>query len=266
MDMRIHEPVLRLHGLVAWLSILFLTATVSTAPADQADAYWHKGEELYEAHHLAPGRFEEALAYYEKAVALRPGDYRFLWELSKRYQIYGQTLGEDQRRQKLKAWKKGARHGRRAVDAEPNGKEGHFYYMANLGAIAQLKGTLDSLWRFPKIRNHMENALRLDPDWPPALLAKAQYLMEIPGLFGGDKEEARSLLQRVVELDPDHLPTYVALARLLTLEGRYEEALASLDKVLLCEKPRHVANYVKVDRPRAEAVRDEIMKKRSVAR
>lgn len=264
--MRTHEHVSCLLRLLACLSVLFLAATGSTAPAEQAEAYWQRGEVFYETHHLAPGRFEEALAEYEKAVALRPGDYRFLWELSKRYQIYGQTLGEDQRRQKLRAWKKGAKHGQRAVDADPNGKEGHFYYMANLGAIAQLKGALDSLWRFPKIRNHMEKALRLDPDWPPALLAKAQYLMEIPGLFGGDKEEARRLLERVIALDPGHLPTYVALARLLALEGRYEEALASLDKVLLCEKPRHLANYIKVDRPRAEAVRDEILEKNPAAR
>jgi tetratricopeptide (TPR) repeat protein len=229
--------------------------------AEQVEEYWKKAEELYESHHLAPNRFEEALGWYEKAVALRQHDYELLWELSKRYQIYGQTLGDDQKKQKLAAWERGLEHGQRAVEVNPNGKEGHFYYMANMGAIAQRKGTLTSLWKFRKIKKAMDRTLEIDPNWPPILLARAQYLMEMPGIFGGDKEEAMRLCQRVIELDPDHLPTYVCVAQLLADEGRYDEAIACLDKVLLCEEPRQYPNYLKVDRPRAEAVLKEIMQK-----
>jgi tetratricopeptide (TPR) repeat protein len=233
----------------------------SLVHADQVEEYWQNAEELYESHHLAPDRFEQALKWYEKAVALRQNDYELLWELSKRYQIYGQTLGDDQKKQKLTAWKKGLEYGERAVEVNPNGKEGHFYYMANMGAIVQLKGMLTSLWKFRKIKKQMDRTLAIDPNWPPILLARAQYLMEMPGIFGGDKEEAMRLCQRVIELDPDHLPTYVCMAQLLADEGRYDEAIASLDKVLLCEEPRQYPNYLKVDRPRAEAVLEEIMKK-----
>lgn len=248
---------------LAWLVLLLPLCPASTARADQAEVCWQKGEELYETHHLAPGRFEEALRWYEKAVSLRPDNYEFLWELSKRYQIYGQTLSENQRKRKLEAWKRGAAHGRRAVDVNPYGKEGHFYYMANLGASAQIRGMLNSVWKFPKIKNHLDKALELAPYWPPALLARAEYLMETPGVFGGDREEAMKLVRQVIELDPNHLPAYVTLARLLAEEGRYEEALAAIDKVLSCEKPRQYANYLKVDRPRAEAVLKTILEKRS---
>ncbi len=112
----------------------------SAVHADQAAEYWQKGEELYETHNLAPDRFDKALVWYEKAITLRPNDYELLWELSKRYQIYGQALGADQKKEKLEHWKKGEAYGRRAVEANPDGKEGHFYYMANIGATAQLKG------------------------------------------------------------------------------------------------------------------------------
>jgi cytochrome c-type biogenesis protein CcmH/NrfG len=105
----------------------------------------------------------------------------------------------------------------------------------------------------------MDRTLELDPNWPPILLARAQYLREMPGIFGGDKEEAMRLCQRVIKLDPDHLPTYVCVAQLLADEGRYGEAIACLNKVLLCEEPRQYPNYLKVDRPRAEAVLKEIM-------
>ena len=235
----------------------------SAVHAGQVEECWQKGEELYESHHLGPDRFDRALEWYEKALASRQDDYELLWELSKRYQIFGQTLGKDQKKRMLEAWRKGLEHGRRAVEVNPDGKEGHFYYMANMGAIAQHKGTLTSLWKFRKIKQEMDRTLELDPDWPPILLARAQYLMEMPGIFGGDKQEAMSLCQRVIELDPDHLPTYVTMARLLAEQKRYDEAVAMLNRVLLCKTPRQYANYLKVDRPRAEEVLKEIRRETS---
>jgi tetratricopeptide (TPR) repeat protein len=251
--------------ILPWLATA-LMGPVSEARADRAEEYWQKGEELYESHHLAPNRFERALEWYEKALSVRKGDYELLWELSKRYQIYGQTLGKAQRKQKLEAWRKGLEYGRKATEVNPGGKEGHFYYMANLGAIAQMKGTLTSLMKLGAIKREMDRTLELDPDWPPALLARAQYLIEMPGIFGGDKDEALRLCRRAIELDPDHLPAYVTLARILVEDRRYEEALAALDKVFLCENPRQYANYLKVDRPRAEQVRKEIEERRAHAR
>lgn len=248
--------------LTPWLLIAAF-CMVPAVYADPAEECWQKAEELYESHHLAPDRFDQALEWYEKALALRPKDYELLWEVSKRYQIYGQTLKEDQVRQKRAAWQRGLELGRQAVEANPDGKEGHFYYMANMGALVQSKGMLNSLWRFRKIKKEMDRTLELAPDWPPILLARAQLLMEMPGIFGGDRQEAMKLCQRVVELDPDHLPTYVTLARLLADEGRYDEAIACLNRVLLCEKPRQYANWLKVDRPRAEAVLKEIRQERS---
>jgi tetratricopeptide (TPR) repeat protein len=235
----------------------------SAACADQSAEYWQKGEELYETHHLGPDRFDQALEWYEKAIALRPNDYELLWEMSKRYQIYGQALGDNQKKEKLEHWEEGVEYGRRAVKADPDGKEGHFYYMANIGAIAQLKGILQSIWKLRKIKREMDRTLEIDPNYPPALLARAQFLMEMPGVFGGDKQEAMRLCERVIRLDPDHLPTYIAMARLLAAEGRYDEAVENLNKVLLCEQPRQEANYLKVDRPRAETALEEIMRGKS---
>ena len=85
----------------------------------------------------------------------------------------------------------------------------------------------------------------------------------MPGVFGGDKQEALRLCALVIRLDPDHLPTYIAIARLLAAEGHYDEAIENLNKVLLCEAPRQAANYLKIDRPRAEAVLEEIMQETS---
>jgi len=145
-------------GLIPAITVAAICLS-SAVHADQAAEYWPKGEELYETHHLAPDRFDQALVWYEKAIALQPENYELLWELSKRYQIYGQTLSGDQKKQKLKHWKQGVEYGRRAVKANPDGKEGHFYYMANIGAIAQLKGILQSMWKLRKIKREMDRTL-----------------------------------------------------------------------------------------------------------
>ena len=122
------------------------------------------------------------------------------------------------------------------------------------------------MWKLRKIKREMDRTLEIDPNYPPALLARAQFLMEMPGVFGGDKEEALRLCERVIRLDPDHLPTYIAMARLLAAEGRYDEAVENLNKVLLCEEPRQEANYLTVDRPRAEAALEDILREKSRTR
>jgi tetratricopeptide (TPR) repeat protein len=231
--------------------------------ASEVEAYLERGDELYQSHHLAAGRFQEALRWYEQALALRPDDYEILWKLSRRYQIYGQTLSQAERERKLALWEKGLQYGRKAVEVNPEGKEGHFYYMANMGAAAQLKGALTSLWKFRRIKKEMDTTLELDPDYPPILFARAQYLTEMPGIFGGDEQEAMRLYQRVVELDPTYLLAYVCMARIHARHKRFDEATADLNKVLICQNPGNYANWLKIDRYRAEELLEAIQREQA---
>jgi len=41
--------------------------------AGEVEAFVRKGSELYCAHHLAPGRFDEAIGWYEKALVQKRG-------------------------------------------------------------------------------------------------------------------------------------------------------------------------------------------------
>ena len=177
--------------LVAAVGLLVLMTTpIRSAPAEEGEveSLLKRGSELYRTHHLAPGRFERAIQYYETALSQSPGDYRILWKLSEMYQNFGQQLRLDQRREKIASWKRGNTYGKKAVETNPDGKEGHFYYLANMGALAEIRGTLFAFWKFQKIRGEMERAAELDPDYPPLLLAKAQYLLKMPQLFGGSEQ------------------------------------------------------------------------------
>ncbi len=226
--------------------------------ADEADDYIEKGKALYRTYHLVTGRYDEAIAAYEKALALRPEDYGILWRLSEMHESYGETLGDNEKPLKIHMWSKGTEYGRRAVEVNPEGKEGHFFYMANMGALARIQGTWMSILKFRRVKREMDKTLELDPNYPPVLVARAQYLTELPWIFGGDEEEAVRLYYRVLELDPGFIVAHYYLAEIDVKHGRYQEALEKLDKAANCKRPWNPGHAEKIVRPWSERLRKRI--------
>ncbi len=241
-------------------AILFIILFFSQGVyAKEAPEYIDRGEQLYRTHHLAPENFKQAIACYEKALALKPNDYQILWRLSEIYQIYGQTLEDDQKQKKIALWKKGTKFGKKAAEVNPAGKEGHFYYMGNMGALVKFQGTFTSILKIHKIKKEMDITFELDPDYPPVLVARAQYLTELPGFFGGDEEEARGIYNRILEIDPNFLIAYYYLAELDLKHKRYDEAIIKLNKIIDAKNVSNYANWVKLDRRWAEKLLKEIL-------
>jgi tetratricopeptide (TPR) repeat protein len=244
-----------------WLALLFgvLPFSVSARASDsEADGYVKMGETLYATYNVAPVRLDQAIECFEKALALEPHSYLILSKLAEMYQMKGQSLGEDHEEEKVAAWEKGAEYGEQAIAANPKGKEGHFYYMANIGAAAQLQGMLTAVWKFRKIKKELDRTLELDPAWPRALVAKGQYLTEMPGLLGGSREEAERLYKRAAELDPHCSVGLVFLADLQADKEQYDAALASLEKVLFCPNAGNCGNWAMADCPKAVKMLDKI--------
>lgn len=253
-----------LGGLFRAVSCILILVRDQAAAADgQLEELLRKGDEFYCTHHLAPGRLDEAIRCYEQALSLKPGEYRILWKLSEMHQIYGMLLGEQEKTKKEALWEKGMEYGRRAVEVFPAGKEGHFYYMANMGALAQERGALQSVWKFREIRKELDRTLEIDPNYAPALVAKAQYLTEMPGLLGGSDEEAVRLYERALRADPDYGIARYYLAELHAKRGQYEQALARIEEVLVPPQTDCIANWAAIDRPWAERLREGIRAKTS---
>ena len=83
----------------------------------------------------------------------------------------------------------------------------HFAVFCNLGKRVEIRrGTLGFvavLGDLGRIRREIDYTLALAPDYPAALAAKGQMLMELPVLFGGDPQEGQGLLRRAASLDPN---------------------------------------------------------------
>ncbi len=253
-------------GIIIWMGAILLTAAaalLSGGPvqAGEAEAYKKRGEEMYWTRHLTAERFQAAIALYEMALAEQPDDYEALWKLAKICQIYGQSLPPEEKKQKIALWEKGLAYGRNAIEVNPDGKEGHFYAMSNLGSIVQIKGKMSGFWNLRKIKGGMDRTLELDPDFPPALVARAQYLTRMPGIFGGDEKEALRLYRHALTVDPRYYIAYYYLAELYAKKGQYEQAIASLDKIINCPEENRTGSWSSIDLPWAEKLRREIRKK-----
>ena len=261
------QQIKRMSLWAGWIVFTVAACLVSQgqAWAGKAEEYKKQGEDLYWSRNQTPEKLQGAIAMYEKALAVQPDDYEALWQLARICQIFGQTLPPDEKEMKIALWEKGLAYGKRAIQVNPDGKEGHFYAMSNLGSMVQIKGKLSGFWNLRKIRRGMDRTLELDPDFPPALVARAQYLTQMPGIFGGDEKEAIRLYKRALSADPRYYIAYYYLAELYAKNGQYEQAIASLDKIIHCPEEDRIGSWSSIDLIWAQKLRREILRKQEAA-
>jgi tetratricopeptide (TPR) repeat protein len=161
------------------------------------------------------GRFEEALAAYDRAVTERPGDARAHLRMARAavYAADALPAGADAEKQRL--FSLAAERAERAVALAPTDPDAHFEVARALGRLAQYRGILASLNLAGRVLTALERALELDANHAASWHALGLFHHEVPWIAGGRSGRVVPSFLRAIALEPDVLSHRVAFAEVL---------------------------------------------------
>jgi len=134
--------------------------------------------------------------------------------------------------------KRGLALAEEAVVADERDAKAHFAVFCNLGNDLKLRGVaVSSLFAVRRLRREIDRTLELAPDYADALVGKGEFLLELPGVMGGDAAEAERLLRAAVKVDPDFIEAHLGLGRALAARGARDAARAEA-RLALAEAER----------------------------
>src|SRR3990170_2178379 len=218
-----------------------------------------RGETPLEAARALVARYHEDRAVLDRARALleaplqRERQVETLVALSYVYFLQGDVRATTAD-EKLAAYDRGRELGRRAIELAPKSHDAHLWYAINTGRWGQTKGVLRSLFLLPTVREEIDVLLELDPRSVRAHAFAGNVFLEVPRLFGGDREKAAGHFKKALELDPRFTVARVDLARLHIAEGRWADARRELARVVGEQAPTIVADWTVKDLPRARTL------------
>ena len=141
------------------VSMLILSPVFSEPRSPQKDAL-ARADEFFAARDNAESLKQAALLMEQLSVR-EPSNYEAWWRLA-RLRYY---LGDREKDQTKKAnlFQSGVDAAKKSVASDDKRVEGHFWFAANEGEYADLKGALQSLGLVKTIRREFEAALAINP-------------------------------------------------------------------------------------------------------
>jgi tetratricopeptide (TPR) repeat protein len=89
----------------------------------------------------------------------------------------------------------------RAVDAQPNRAEAHFWLAEVAGTLAAHRWAVSAFFLAKRSKREFLRAVQLDPSNPVYLEGLGRYLARAPGIVGGDRDSARALAVNLMKID-----------------------------------------------------------------
>ncbi len=191
-------------------------------------------------YYLGRARLEnvrQGIALLRDAVRRNAQDYEAWWRIAKFNCYLARHASGAERSRDLE---EGIEAGKNAVALQPSRIEGHFWLGADEGLSAEGGGLLTGLRLVDAIRKEMEKVERLDPGYEQAgglrTLARIDY--RAPFFKGGDKRRSVERLEECLRRFPENSLTLLYLADSYQAVGRREDARRMLERVLqLCPDP-----------------------------
>jgi tetratricopeptide (TPR) repeat protein len=210
-------------------------APANTNPFQEADNLFTFGDDA--------GRDKQSLGVIERALAANGNDYQWLWRAARAYYFAGDEAAKSE---KESFFEKGINTGQRAVAAEPNSVEGHFWLAVNYGGYSEQKGVFKALTTVKKIRAEMEMVLRLNDRYQDggAYLALGEMDRQLPRIIGGNMNRAIQRLEQGMNVAPHNLEIKLALGQAYQEKDRKEDARRVFQEIIQKQSPTKSERHV----------------------
>ena len=214
---------------------------------------------------LAAGTLQDAQLQYKNgdflgavqtAIALNTSDGFAL--AAKSNSIFASTQADNKQ---AAIYVQSEKYARSAVALDANNSEGYFETARALGRLSQLRGILAALTQGlgGQIKDNLDKALRLDPQFANALVALGLWHAEIVGkgvafLYGADPVKGLAAFNRAIKLEPKVIIHRVEFARglmLIDAGKNKDEATAQLE-IAVTLTPRDAAERLDLDRAKRD--------------
>ncbi len=229
---------------IRWIAVLTLALAGPPAAAQTA------------AEHMALGiqaNIERdpktALGHFETAIALEPTNYEANWRAAQALVDLGKLTPDSVKsaeRDSLYARAEGI--ARVAVEADPDGPDGHYILSAAIGRASLTKSKKERVRRAAVIRSEALRAIELDPNQDKAYHVMGRWHAEIMRLSGLTRFFAKTFLgaaifneaswqgaidnmEKAVALAPENIYHHLDLAEIYIDRDRYSDARKQLEQV-----------------------------------
>ncbi len=220
---------------------------------------WQPGPEvLKNAYRISQGetdtiqKLNQAISMCDDYIKAHPDDVSRIDAYVIMAESYS-NLGEyqDNDEEKLKAYEQGKAAAQKIIDLAPGRWDGWFWWSANVGRIAQIKGILTSLLMLQPLMHHLNKAHELAPNSALVLDGLGLMYRELPWIAGGSLTKSKQYLEKTLSMDPHFTLARYDLALTLLAQSNKAEAKKELETLVHEKDPVWLAHYLLWEKPRA---------------
>ncbi|WP_294343631.1 tetratricopeptide repeat protein [Prosthecochloris sp.] len=220
--------------------------------------------------------YEIADSLYSSIIEKEPHNAEANWRLARLYISMGESLPPENKEKRQPYYEKAVLHAKTSIASNEAIAEGHTWFAASLGVLADNIGPREKIKRANIIKNELDRALELNPEddiawsilgsfnreianmgWFEKVFAKT-FLGSLPK---GSREEAEKMLKKAIAINPRVIRHYHELGKLYHDMKRYREAVEVLDEalnkpVLMKSDERRLQNIRKLNKKLSKKIDD----------
>ena len=206
---------------------------------------------------------ENALLALDKAHELEPKSYEPAWKAARLCGWLADELYDDKTKRAHFSGR-GIEYAKAAIQANPQGVEGHYYSGINLGLSATAK-LVGAKFMVPSMRDAWKKAMQIDAAYdrggpPRALGSLYAHAPPWPASIG-DPDKGVELLQQALALGPDYPQNNLLLGDALVADERYDDAKKQYQIVLDAQPRPDDAHFLPKWQSRAKKGIEDALKK-----